>query len=242
MSRIRLDRLLGNFGYAPRGEATRWIRQGRVTVAGVVASDPAARADPAEVTVDGAPVPFPRGLLLMLHKPAGTVCSHAVNEGPTVYELLPSELRARDPRPEAVGRLDRDTTGLLLITDLGQLAHRLASPRHETEKRYELATDRPIPEHAEALFAAGTLLLHGERDPCKPALLVRDGPTRASLTLREGRYHQVKRMLAAVGCTVTTLHRASVGPLGLGDLPVGGWRPLTPDERIALAGTDPLAG
>ncbi len=241
MSRLRLDRLLGNFGYGSRTEATNWIRQGRVAVGGRVVTDPAEKADPAEVLVHGQPVPFPRGLLLMVHKPVGRVCSHAGNEGPTVYELLPAHLLARDPRPEAIGRLDRDTSGLLLVTDLGQVAHRLASPNHDTEKVYELATDRPIPDHAVALFASGTLVLHGERHACRPASLVVRGPNEASLALREGRYHQVKRMLAAVGCTVVALHRASIGPLLLEGLEPGAWRPLTASERTALLGVDPFS-
>jgi 16S rRNA pseudouridine516 synthase len=225
----RLDQLLANLGYCSRREARIWIADGRVTVQGQVADDFGAKADPADVRVDGEPLDHPDGLLLLLHKPTGLVCSHDGREGPDIYSLLPGRWRQRNPPVTSIGRLDKDTSGLLLLTDLSPLVHRLTSPKHKVPKVYRATLDRdPAPGLAE-LFASGTLLLEGEDTPCAPAVLQVMAPREAELTLTEGRYHQVRRMFAATGATVVTLHRARFGPLELGDLPAGQWRELPLD-------------
>ncbi len=226
----RLDQLLANLGYCSRREARAWVADGRVTVQGAVADDFGAKADPADVRVDGEPLDHPGGLLLLLHKPVGLVCSHDGREGPDIYSLLPERWRRRNPPVTSIGRLDKDTSGLLLLTDLSPLVHRLTSPKHKVPKVYRATLDRdPAPGLAE-LFASGTLRLDQEDTPCAPATLKLLAPREAELTLTEGRYHQVRRMFAATGSTVLTLHRARFGDLELGDLPAGQWRELPPDR------------
>ena len=239
---LRADQLLARYGYCSRREARNWLRRGRLTDRKEsVVEDPGLRIDPHEALVDGEPVPWPDGLLAMLHKPVGTICSHNRAEGPSVYDLLPESWFRRQPPPAAVGRLDLDTSGLLLVTDRGDWIHRWTSPRSGWEKCYEIGLDRqPDPVWVD-LFAAGTLLLRGERKPCAPARLELDpaagpeAPGRVRLTLTEGRYHQVKRMFAACGARVTSLHRSRFGPYELpDDLAPGGWIPLPiPELREA---------
>lgn len=225
----RLDQLLANLGYCSRREARDWVRAGRVTVGGRAVSDFGAKADPAEVRVDGAPLDHPDGLLLLLHKPIGLVCSHDEREGPNVYSLLPERWRRRNPLVTSVGRLDKDTSGLLLLTDQSELVHRLTSPKHKVPKIYQATLDREPPAGLAGLFAAGTLQLDGEKAPCAPAVLRMTAPRTAELTLTEGKYHQVRRMFASQGCTVLTLHRSRFGELQLGDLAPGQWHELPLD-------------
>jgi 16S rRNA pseudouridine516 synthase len=225
----RLDQLLANLGYCSRREARDWIRGGRVTVAGRVADDFGAKADPGTVRVDGEPLDHPEGLLLLLHKPVGLVCSHDEREGPGIYGLLPPRWRQRNPPVTSIGRLDKDTSGLLLLTDQGFLVQRLTSPRHKVPKVYHATVNADLPPTLVALFASGTLQLPEEATPCLPAELKILSPRAAGLTLTEGRYHQVRRMFASQGIEVLTLHRAQFGPLDLGDLPAGQWRELPLD-------------
>jgi 16S rRNA pseudouridine516 synthase len=225
----RLDQLLANLGYCSRSEARDWIRDGRVTVKGRVATDFGAKADPADVRIDAEPLDHPDGLLLLLHKPLGLVCSHEDREGPNVYSLLPERWRRRNPVVTSVGRLDKDTSGLLLLTDQAELVHRLTSPKHKVPKLYRATLERDLDPALVARFAAGTLQLEGEKLPCAPAELRIVSPREAELTLTEGKYHQVRRMFAAAGNTVLTLHRPRFGPLELGDLPAGQWRELPLD-------------
>lgn len=222
----RLDQLLANLGYCSRREARAWIEGGRVTVAGNVVDDPGHKADPAAVRVDGEPLDHPEGLLLMVHKPAGLVCSHEEREGPNVYSLLPPRWRQRNPLVTSIGRLDKETTGLLLLTDQSELVHRLTSPKHKVTKVYRATVDSDLAPDLVALFAAGTLQLDGEKAPCRPAELRILTPREAELVVVEGKYHQVRRMFAATGRTVLTLHRAQFGHLTLGDLAPGAWREL----------------
>ena len=146
-----------------------------------------------------------------------------------MHDLLPERWRRRHPVVTTVGRLDKDTSGLLLLTDLSPLVHRLTSPRHKVPKVYRATLAADLPADAGAVFASGRLVLAGETDPCAPAELAVLGPREAQVTLTEGRYHQVRRMLAAVGCEVVTLHRERFGPLALGDLAPGAWRELPLD-------------
>ena len=225
----RLDQLLANLGYCSRREARAWVADGRVTVAGVVADDFGAKANPADVRVDGEPLDHPAGLLLLLHKPVGLVCSHDGREGPDVYSLLPGRWRRRNPVVTSIGRLDKDTSGLLLLTDQSPLVHRLTAPKHKVPKIYRATLDSELAPELVAQFARGTLQLEGETTPCAPAELSIISPREAEVTLTEGRYHQARRMFASQGCEVLTLHRARFGPLELGDLPAGEWRELPLD-------------
>lgn len=225
----RIDQWLANLGYCSRRDARDWVAAGRVTVAGAPARDFGAKVSAADVRVDGQPLDHPDGLLLLLHKPLGRVCSHDPREGPSVHELLPERWRRRNPVVTSVGRLDKDTSGLLLLTDLSPLVHRLTSPRHKVPKVYRATLAGDLPADAVAVFAAGKLMLAGEAEPCAPADLRVRGPREAEVTLTEGRYHQVRRMFAALGCEVRTLHRTRFGPLDLGDLAPGTWRELPLD-------------
>jgi len=175
------------------------------------------------VRIDDQPPDHPDGLIAVLHKPKGVVCSHDEREGPNVYGLLPPRWRDRNPSVEAVGRLDKDTTGLLLLTDDGALSHRLTSPKKNVWKTYEVTLDADVPLDAVEAFAAGTLVLEGETKPCRPARLLLDkrNRKRCELRLTEGKFHQVKRMMRSVGCEVLELHRARFGGLTLGETKEG---------------------
>ena len=188
------------------------------------AVDQKARA--ADVQVDGEPVEAPEGILALLHKPAGHVCSHDEREGPRVFDLLPARWLKRNPPVTTVGRLDKDATGALLITDQGELVHRWTSPKRHVTKLYEVTVDHDLEPGLTGVFASGELRLDDEPKPCLPAKLEITGPRTARLELTEGKYHQVKRMFASQGWTVLRLHRSRFGEFELGDLPVGQWRRL----------------
>lgn len=234
----RLDQLLANLGYCSRSEARAWVAGERVTVGGEPAKNPAQKAAPAAVRVDGEPLDHPDGLLLLLHKPLGLVCSHDLREGPNVYSLLPPRWRERNPVVTSIGRLDKETGGLLLLTDQSPLVHRLTSPKHKVPKVYRATLDRDAAPEWVATFASGTLQLEGEKAPCAPAELKLIAPCEAELTLTEGKYHQVRRMFAALGATVLALHRTRFGDLDLGDLSPGQWREL-PLEHFGANSAEP---
>lgn len=215
----RLDKLLSEAGVASRKDLKTMIRAGRVTVDGQVVKNPEIKVDEqtVQVCVDGQPVGKQRTVLLMLHKPAGYVTSTDDPRDKTVMELLPQEYRYLDPKP--VGRLDKETEGLLLFTNDGQLAHRILSPRRQVWKRYYAEHEGEAgPTDAEA-FEAGITLKDGDR--CLPARLIPQGPGKSLVEVCEGKYHQVRRMLASRGMPVTYLKRIAEGGLELGDLEQG---------------------
>jgi 16S rRNA pseudouridine516 synthase len=221
----RVDQLLSSLGYCSRKEARALCAEGRVTVAGEPIDDASTRVVAADVRLDGEPLDFPDGLFVMLHKPVGLVCSHDTREGARVYELLPEPWLRRDPKVNTIGRLDKETSGLVLLTDVGPLVQRLTSPKHHVDKVYEATLDAtPGPEVA-AAFERG-VRLEGEDEPTRPARLELLGERRAQVTLSEGRYHQVRRMFAACGLHVTALTRTRFGEWALGELPEGEWRAL----------------
>jgi 16S rRNA pseudouridine516 synthase len=171
---------------------------------------------------------------VLLHKPAGYECSHKPSAWPSVYALLPSPLRLRPNKNaiqgvQAVGRLDQDTTGLLLMSDDGQFIHRLSSPKHHVPKLYQVTCKHAVDDKQIAKLLEGVVLDDSPK-PVRAAACVATGELTLDLTLTEGKYHQVKRMIAAVGNRVEGLHRASMGSLGLGDLPSGEWRWLSSEE------------
>ena len=219
MTTMRLDRLLANMGYGSRREVQQMVRYGEVTLDGAPLTDSdmkivIAPELSARMRVDGAALDPPPGMALMLNKPLGVTCSHK-EQGPLVYDLLPRRWRARDPAISTVGRLDKDTSGLLLLTDDGDLLHRIISPRRHVAKRYLATLARPLQGDEAARFASGELLLEGEDKPLAPAVMEPLSATTVWLTVSEGRYHQVRRMFAAVGNHVEALHRDRVGGLDL---------------------------
>ncbi len=231
---LRLDRLLANLGYGSRREVQRLVVMGLVTLDGVVLEDSdqhiAITSDlSSRMTVDDEPLDPPPGLVVVMNKPVGVTCSH--KEPPLVYSLLPERWREREPAISTVGRLDQDTSGLLLLTDDGALLHKIISPRSNVTKRYDVTLDRPLRGDEEKIFASGELMLESETTPLLPAQMEVVSPTRAFVTLTEGRYHQVRRMFAAVGNHVTALHRDRIGSLILPtDLAAGEYRILGETE------------
>jgi len=230
---MKLVKHIANLGYGSRKQVQWLFREGRVTDADgeVLYADDAVPLE--AVRIDGEPLDPPPGLLLMLHKPLGVTCS-TKDAGRLVYDLLPPRYRLRDPLLSTVGRLDRETSGLLLLTDDGQLLHRIIAPKSRLPKVYLATLAQDLRGDEAALFAAGTLMLDGEKTPLLPAELDVLDARRARLTLHEGRYHQVRRMFAAVGNHVEALHRERVGGLTLGDLPDGQWRVLDEGDRARL--------
>ena len=229
---MRLDKFISSCTGLTRSQATKVIRQGRVGVNGEPCKQGATqlKAD-AVVTLDDEPLALIGPRYLVLHKPAGYVCSSDDPEHPTVMMLLDEPaLESLNP----VGRLDLDTTGLLLITDDGQWLHRITSPKHHVAKTYRVWLADPIPADAAAQFAEG-VLLRGEKDPTLPAELEVIAEREALLTIHEGRYHQVKRMFAAVGNKVVRLHREKIGDFQLpDDLAEGEYRQLTNNEMLQI--------
>ena len=208
-------------GYGSRREMQELAQNGRILLDGAAVKDAGVRvkltADISErVRIDGDTLDPAPGMLLMLHKPLGVTCSHK-EVGPLVYSLLPDRWRHRDPAISTVGRLDKDTSGLLLMTDDGALLHRIISPKNHVPKRYHVTLDRPLRgDEAEAL-AAGTLMLESEEKPLLPVAMEMLTERTVYVTLTEGRYHQVRRMFAALGNHVTALHRDRMGQLDLPD-------------------------
>ena len=230
---MKLVKHIANLGYGSRKDVQWLFREGRITDADgevLYADDPVLHDS---VRLDGAPLDPPPGMLLLLNKPTGVTCS-SKDTGRIVYDLFPPRYSLRSPVLSTVGRLDRETSGLLLLTDDGQLLHRIISPKSKLPKVYLAQLAEDLRGDEAALFASGRLLLEGEKTPLLPAELdVVDART-ARLTLHEGRYHQVRRMFAAVGNHVAALHRERIGGLTLGALAQGEWRMLGDAERTAL--------
>ncbi|MDP5185689.1 MAG: 16S rRNA pseudouridine(516) synthase RsuA, partial [Alishewanella sp.] len=205
---MRLDKFICDCTGLTRSQAGKNIRQGLVTVNDEVVKQAARQVQAADnVTLDDQPLQLIGLRYFMLHKPAGYICANDDPEHPTVFTLLDEPLIER---LHSVGRLDLDTTGLLLLTDDGQWSHRLTAPKHHVPKTYRVWTADPIPTEAIAQFAEG-IMLRNEKDATKPAELVIVDECEALLTIHEGRYHQVKRMFAALGNKVEQLHREQIG-------------------------------
>lgn len=233
---MRLDRLLSNLGYGSRKEMTTAIRNGWVTLDGAEITDPGhpvpldrARA----VHLDGEAIDPPPPMTVMLHKPAGYTCSHN-DVGALIYDLLPDRWRIRKPPLSTVGRLDKESTGQLLLTDDGDLLHRITHPRSHAAKHYRVTLRDPLRGDETALFGAGGFLMNGDAKPLKPASWTQEGPVSGVMVLDEGRYHQIRRMFETQGNLVVSLHRFRTGGLDLGDLPEGTWRFLGEEDLSAL--------
>ncbi len=236
----RVDQLISALGYGSRRDVDIWINKSdRIQAKGVDKLRSDMRLDPKLLSFDGEPLDHPEGLLVVMNKPLGRVCSHDPREGPSVYELLEPRWNLRSPTVESIGRLDKDTSGLLLLTDRHDLIHRLTSPKNHVPKVYEATLQASVTQKMIDILASGTLLIHGETKPCLPAKLESLGDKKARITLSEGRYHQVRRMLGAVGAPVFKLHRSQFGPLTLDALPEGELRSIpfpenwvTPEAEI----------
>lgn len=245
---LRLDKFLADAGIGTRSEIKQMIRGGKIALDGETAAKPEQKIDPAtaRVCVCGVPVEYQESVCYLFHKPAGCVTARKDGKSSTVMDYFPAAERRR---LSPVGRLDRDTEGLLLVTDDGALNHHLTSPSRHVEKTYYAVLDCEVPKDALRRFAEGLDI--GDEQPTRPAeleILPEEEPfdaalpaefigaagAHARLTVTEGRYHQVKRMFAAVGCTVLYLKRLSVGKLSLGDLPRGEYRRLSAEEIRSL--------
>lgn len=232
----RLDKLLASQGIASRSEAGRMAREGRVQVDGRVCRSPAEKVngERQEIRVDGRPLSYSRFVYIMMNKPPDLLCVSRDPRAPTVMDLLPPALKRPGLFP--AGRLDKDTVGLVLITDDGDFAHRMLSPRRHVKKRYLARLDGPVTEEHIQNFARGTSLADGTE--CLPAELrvAEDGPEPlVEITISEGKYHQIKRMFASVDRKVLWLKRISMGGLQLDPLlPEGGCRLLTAEEKGAV--------
>lgn len=231
----RLDKLIASQGTLSRSETVRLVRQGRVTVDGEVCRDPARKIEEsAAVTVNGEALTYQRFVYLMMNKPSGILCVSRDPKVPTVLDLLPPALKRKGLFP--AGRLDKDTVGLVLLTDDGDFAHRLLAPKKDIVKRYLVRLDGPLTEAHIRLFAEGITLADGT--PCRPATLciLEAGETPlAEIGITEGRYHQIKRMFGVIDRGVVWLKRISMGPLVLDEgLAEGEARPLTDEEREKL--------
>lgn len=230
---MKILKLIANLGYGSRKQVTAMFREGRITTAEGAALAPDDSVPHEQIRIDGEPLDPPPGLTLMLNKPVGYTCSTR-DPGRIIYELLPPRFRVRSPLLASVGRLDRETSGLLLMTDDGALLHRIVAPKSHIAKVYEATLARDLRGDEAALFASGTLMLDSERTPLAPAQMEALGPRSARLTLIEGRYHQVRRMFAAVGNHVEALHRSRVGGLTLDGLEPAAWRALQRADLTAL--------
>jgi 16S rRNA pseudouridine516 synthase len=233
---MKLVKLIANLGYGSRKDVTQLFRAGRITDndGDVLYADDVVPYE--NIRVDDEPLDPPPGLVLMMNKPLNVTCSRK-DPGRVVYDLLPPRYNVRSPVLSSVGRLDRDTTGLLLFTDDGALLHRIISPKAQVSKVYEATLAQDLRGDEGELFASGTMMLESEKEPLASAQLEVLGPRHARLTVTEGRYHQVRRMFAAAGNHVETLQRISVGALTLGELPLGEWRALEASD-VALIFND----
>lgn len=238
MSGIRLDKLLSNLGYGSRKEVGIWARQGRIVLRG----DALSRADHAvaledvangDLTLDGERLDPPSPFTLMLHKPAGYICSHD-EKGRLIYDLLPARWQQRKPQLSCAGRLDKESTGQVILTDDGELLHRIIHPRSHATKYYEVMLAEPLQGSEAALFATGEFRMQGDMKPLKPATWSPTSDRSGVMALQEGRFHQIRRMFETLGNRVLTLHRFQTGRLALEGLGEGEYRILTPGEMECL--------
>jgi 16S rRNA pseudouridine516 synthase len=235
---MRIDRLLANMGYGSRRDIERLANGDRVILDGEPVDDVSMRIAvtrdlPARMLIDREPIDPPPGLIIALHKPIGVTCSHK-EAGALVFDLLPLRWRKREPAISSVGRLDKDTSGLLLMTDDGALLHRIISPKSHVAKRYHVTLARPLKGDETSRFATGGMMLESDDKPLLPAEFTPLTDRSGLLTLHEGRYHQVRRMFAAIGNHVEALHRDQIGRFPLpSELAAGQWR-LLEDADISV--------
>lgn len=229
---MRLDGFISRATGASRREAQLYIKEGRVAVDGEISRDATTKVDNRKVTLDDQHIILPLPVYLMLHKPAGYLCANTDGQHPTVLDLISTQQHPTEPL-QIVGRLDLDTTGLLLLTTDGSWNHRITAPNSRCTKVYCAELAEPITADAITTLEKG-VMLHSETKPTLPCQIVSSSPQRVTITLQEGRYHQVKRMFAAMGNRVVSLHRTQIGELKIDpQLSPGEFRHLTPEEVIS---------
>lgn len=242
MARIptsRVDKLLSSMGYGSRKEMARMAKAGGIILDGAELLDVTKRISvtpdlPTRMEIDGEALDPLAGMVILLNKPLGMTCSHK-EDGALVYDILPGRWKRRDPALSTVGRLDKQTSGLQLLTDDGELLHRITSPKRRVKKTYRAKLARPLKGTESDLFAAGRLMLEGEDKPLAPAELEVISETEALLGITEGRYHQVRRMFAATGNHIEDLRRERLGGLSLPDgMAPGQWKLLSEEEIILI--------
>lgn len=220
----RLDAYLSSLGYCSRSEARLFLKQNEVFVQDKRVFNTNIKVKHCDVSINGEKLDSER-LLIIMNKPSGVICSHN-DAGKLIYSLLPKRWQNRNPKISTIGRLDIDTTGLIFLTDDGELNHRLTSPKKDIKKIYEVTLLNPLKGDEKELFASGTILLNGEDKPLKPAKLTVLNDTLVHLEIVEGKYHQVKRMFAYTKNRVINLHRVSFANIFLEDLKEGSFKEL----------------
>jgi len=233
---IRLDRLLCNLGFCTRSKVQKWARVNSVTVNGKASKSLQDTVFPDQVLIHGKPLDLVPPVHLVLYKPIGIVCSHVEEQksNPTFLSLLPERFSQMHPTLSVAGRLDKIASGLLIISQSGELVQKIISPQSAIQKIYEVTTEDPFKGNEEEVFESGELILRGETHPCLPAKfkIMDASKNLAQVILYEGKYHQIRRMLGALGHRVKNLHRVQIGQLRISDLnlEVGQWQPLSPAE------------
>lgn len=239
---IRLDRLLSNLGYGGRKEMTMAIKNEWLEIDGERVTKPDLKIDlewvkQGRVTFDDAPLDPLSPFTIMLNKPAGYTCSHKDPEE-IVYDLLPERFQNRKPTLSMVGRLDKYSTGQLLLTDDGDLLHRITHPKSHAPKYYRVTLRDDLNGNETTLFASGEFMLKGDEKPLKPANWTAENPREGVMVLHEGRFHQIRRMFEMLDNDVVSLHRFQTGNLPLGNLEEGKWRALDADEISTILDKD----
>lgn len=218
----RVDAHLSSLGYCSRSEAKKFLKMFRVRVNEERVFDTNKKVYHNDVTINEIALD-PENLTILMHKPSGVICSHD-DVGVLIYSLLPERWQKRNPKISTIGRLDGDTTGAILLTDDGALNHRLTSPKSDISKLYEVTLAEPLRGDEAEIFTSGTLILKGEKKALLPAKMNVISETVVHLEISEGKYHQVKRMFAALGNKVTALHRISFGKYSIENLALGEYK------------------
>jgi 16S rRNA pseudouridine516 synthase len=233
-SKIRLDRLLSNLGYGSRKDIATLMKHGRISPSKPVSSlIDLAQGEHENLFIDGEKCDPIAPLTLILNKPQNYTCSHD-EDGLLIYDLLPPRFSKREPKLSAAGRLDKDSTGLVLITDDGDLLHRIISPKKQITKKYKVVLRDDLQGTESAIFASGDLTFVNDTKPLKPALWTPHDAKSGIMELQEGRFHQIRRMFRSLGNEVVDLHRFQIGNLRLEDLPMSQYRVLTKTEIEAI--------
>lgn len=238
---IRLDKYLAGLGYGSRKDVGKGLRRGYFIWNDEKIEDASLQVDPRTITAENAtyqnlPMEPASPLCLILHKPEGYVSSHVDDGGESLFHLLPHQYCMRTPELQIAGRLDKDTTGMIVLVDDGQLVHKIISPKNHVAKTYEVTLAKPLSGQEKDLFENGTLILPGETKPLKPAQLVphKDDVHRATLTIQEGKYHQVRRMFEVTENEVTQLHRSAIGDITLDDISEGEFKIVSQEDILCL--------
>jgi 16S rRNA pseudouridine516 synthase len=227
----RLDKILSNLGYSTRRQCDHFLKGHSVQINGVRTKDPSVKTTARDITIDNEAIDHPDGIFILMNKPAGYVCSHDSADGLRIYDLLPEHWMYRSPTPSTIGRLDKDTTGVILITDQTQLNHQMSSPKRTIDKVYHATVDKPLTDTLIGEFASGTLMLADEPKPCLPAKLTILDQYHAEIVLHEGKYHQVKRMFEKFDINVLALHRTRFGEYTVENIEQGTYIDLPVPEK-----------